>query len=51
MKIKCPHCLKTTELEHVEYNSLIECVCLQTFQVNEETVVEETPVEEEKTEE
>lgn len=41
MKIKCPHCLKTTELEHVEYNSLIECVCLQTFQVNEETVVEE----------
>lgn len=41
MKIKCPHCQKVTELEHVDYGSNVECICHQRFIIGQDTVVEE----------
>ncbi|OQA77388.1 MAG: Serine/threonine-protein kinase PknB [Lentisphaerae bacterium ADurb.Bin242] len=41
MKIKCPHCQKVTELEHVDYGSNVECICHRKFGIGKDTVVEE----------
>ncbi len=41
MKIKCPHCQKVTELEHVDHGSHVECICHQRFVVDQSTITEE----------
>ena len=41
MKIQCPYCSGITELEHADHETLVECVCSRTFEINEQTVLEE----------
>ena len=41
MKIRCPQCLRISEIPHVEHGRLAVCACRATFRIDDATVVEE----------
>ena len=41
MKIRCPQCLRISEIPHVEHGRIAVCACQATFRIDGSTVVEE----------
>jgi len=41
MKIRCPQCMRVSEIPHVEHGRIAICACQSTFRIDESTVVEE----------
>ena len=41
MKIRCPQCLRISEIPHVDHGRIAVCACKATFRIDDSTVVEE----------
>ncbi|MBP5585130.1 MAG: serine/threonine protein kinase [Lentisphaeria bacterium] len=41
MKIRCPQCLRISEIPHVDHGRIAVCACRATFRIDDSTVVEE----------
>ncbi len=41
MKIRCPQCLRVSEIPHVDHGRIAVCACKATFKIDDSTVVEE----------
>ena len=41
MKIRCPQCMRISEIPHVEHGRIAVCACQASFHINDSTVVEE----------
>lgn len=41
MKIRCPHCLRISEIPHVDHGRTAVCSCQATFRIDDATVTEE----------
>ena len=41
MKIRCPQCMRISEIPHVEHGRIAVCACQATFRIDDSTVVEE----------
>ena len=41
MKIRCPQCLRISEIPHVEHGRIAVCACQATFRIDDSTVVED----------
>ena len=41
MKIRCPQCMRISEIPHVEHGRTAVCACRTTFRIDDSTIVEE----------
>ena len=41
MKIRCPHCMRISEIPHVDHGRIAVCSCQATFRIDDATVTEE----------